>query len=187
MEQVDAIISERINTKVIEEQRKGKTVSYISVNGIAEGFVTIIDVIKATSKQAIGLLQNQGVEVIMLTGDNEQTAKFVADELNLANFQAEYLPEDKLNVIKKLRSQGKIVAMAGDGINDAPTLAQADIGIAIGRGTDVAIESSEVTLVKGALYPVFGLLLSPMIAAAAMSFRSVSVIVNSLRLKNIKL
>ncbi len=226
MEQVNAIISEKINTKVIEEQRKGKTVSYISIDGKVEGFVSIIDAIKATSKQAIGLLQNQGVEVIMLTGDNERTAKFVADELNLANFQAECLPEDKLNVIKKLQSQGKIVAMAGDGINDAPALAQADIGIAMGTGTDVAIESSEVTLVKGdllgivksinlgksvmknikqnlffafvynvlgvpvaagVLYPVFGLLLSPMIAAAAMSFSSVSVIVNSLRLKNIKL
>ena len=171
-------------------------------------------------------LQKQGIEVIMLTGDNKRTAKYVADQLNLASFQAECLPEDKLNVIKELQSQGKIVAMAGDGINDAPALAQANIGIAMGTGTDVAIESSEVTLVKGdllgivkatslgkavmknikqnlffafiynilgvpvaagLLFPFFGILLSPMIAAAAMSFSSVSVILNSLRLRNIKI
>jgi Cu2+-exporting ATPase len=168
----------------------------------------------------------QGVEVIMLTGDNHNTAKAVADELHLTNFKAECLPQDKLNEIKRLQAEGKIVAMAGDGINDAPALAQADIGIAMGTGTDVAIESSEITLLKGdlqgivkaknlshsvmknikqnlffaffynvlgipiaagVLYPIFGLLLSPMIAAAAMSLSSVSVIANSLRLRTIKL
>jgi len=226
MDQVKATLSEEIDKNVIAEQEHGKTVSYISVNGNVEGYVAITDAIKETSKEAIATLQNHGVDVIMLTGDNKRTAKSVADQLSLASFQAECLPEDKLNVIKKLQAEGKIVAMAGDGINDAPALAQADIGIAMGTGTDVAIESSEVTLVKGdllgilkaknlgtkvmrnikqnlffafiynvlgvpvaagLLYPIFGWLLSPMIAAAAMSFSSFSVIVNSLRLRNISL
>jgi len=226
MEQVNATLSEELDKNVITEQEQGKTVSYISVNAKVEGFVSITDAIKETSKQAIETLQNQGIEVIMLTGDNKRTAKSVASQLDLARFQAECLPEDKLNVIKELQSKGKVVAMAGDGINDAPALAQADIGIAMGTGTDVAIESSEVTLVKGdllgivkaknlgtkvmknikqnlffafiynilgipiaagLLYPVFGVLLSPMIAAAAMSFSSVSVIANALRLRNIKI
>jgi len=226
MEQVNAIPSEELDKNVISEQEQGKTVSYISVNGKVEGFVTITDAIKETSKQAINTLQEQGIDVIMLTGDNVRTAKNVAETLNLSNFQAECLPGDKLNIIKKLQSEGKIVAMAGDGINDAPALAQANIGIAMGTGTDVAIESSEVTLVKGdllgivkaknlgtkvmknikqnlffafiynilgipiaagLLYPFFGILLSPMIAAAAMSLSSVSVIANALRLKGIKL
>jgi len=226
IEQVKATLSEEIDKNVIVEQEQGKTVSYISINGNVEGYVAITDAIKETSKQAINELQNQGIEVIMLTGDNRRTAKSVADQLNLADFQAECLPEDKLRVIEKLQAEGKIVAMAGDGINDAPALAQANIGIAMGTGTDVAIESSEVTLVKGdllgivkatnlgkavmknikqnlffafiynilgvpvaagLLYPVFGILLSPMIAAAAMSFSSVSVIVNSLRLRNVSL
>jgi len=226
MEQVGATLSEDINNKVIAEQEQGKTVSYISINKNVKGYVAITDAIKETSKQAINELQKQGIEVIMLTGDNRRTAKSVADQLNLADFQAECLPEDKLRVIEKLQAEGKIVAMAGDGINDAPALAQANIGIAMGTGTDVAIESSEVTLVKGdllgivkatnlgkavmknikqnlffafiynilgvpvaagVLYPVFGILLSPMIAAAAMSFSSVSVIVNSLRLRKVSL
>lgn len=224
MEQLNATISEEIDSKVISEQELGKTVSYISVDSKVEGYVTITDAIKKTSKQAIATLQKQGIDVIMLTGDNKRTAKTVADILNLSSFQAECLPEDKLKIIQELQAEGKIVAMAGDGINDAPALAQADIGIAMGTGTDVAIESSEVTLVKGdllgivkaknlgtkvmtnikqnlffafiynvlgvpiaagLLYPVFGLLLSPMIAAAAMSFSSLSVLVNSLRLKTI--
>jgi len=226
MDQVNAKIDDALNKNVIEEQEHGKTVSYISVNQEVKGYVTITDAIKETSKQAINRLQEEGIDVIMLTGDNARTAKSVADQLNLTSFQAECLPEDKLNVIKKLQSEGKVVAMAGDGINDAPALAQADIGIAMGTGTDVAIESSEVTLVKGdlmgivksinlgkkvmknikqnmffafiynvlgvpvaagLLYPIFGLLLSPMIAAAAMSFSSVSVIVNSLRLRSVDL
>ena len=226
MEEVKSNISPEIDNKVAEEQNLGKTVSYISVNENVLGYVTITDAIKETSKEAISKLQKEGVEVIMLTGDNERTAKSVADELHLSSFKAECLPEDKLNVIKDLQAKGKIVAMAGDGINDAPALAQANIGIAMGTGTDVAIESSEVTLVKGdllgivksinlgkavmknikqnlffafiynvlgvpiaagVLFPVFGILLSPMIAAAAMSFSSFSVIANSLRLRNVSL
>ena len=226
MEQVSANLSSEIDQAVIVEQNLGKTVSYLSVDGKVVGFVTITDAIKETSKEAIRLLQEKGIDVIMLTGDNRRTANTVAKELSLTSFQAECLPEDKLNVIKKLQAEGKVVAMAGDGINDAPALAQADIGIAMGTGTDVAIESSEVTLVKGdlmgivkaknlgtavmrnikenlffafiynvlgvpiaagVLYPFLGILLSPMIAAAAMSFSSVSVIVNSLRLRGIDL
>ena len=219
-------IPETVKIRIAEEQLLGKTVSYIAVNGKTLGYVCITDAIKETSKKAIADIQKKGVQVIMLTGDNSNTAKTVSDQLNLTNFQAECLPEDKLRIIKELQSKGKIVAMAGDGINDAPALAQANIGIAMGTGTDVAIESSEVTLVKGdligivkairlskrvminikqnlffafiynvlgipiaagVLFPVFGILLSPMIAAAAMSFSSFSVIINSLRLRRINL
>ena len=215
-----------LEIEVIKEQRLGKTLSYIAINNIALGFVSISDPIKTSSKEAISQLIAQGIEVIMMTGDNINTAKAVADELGLKNYIAQCLPEDKLNKIKELQKEGKIVAMTGDGINDSPALAQADVGIAMGTGTDVAIESSEITLIKGdlrgivkarelskevmknikqnlffafiynilgipvaagLLYPFFGILLSPMIAAAAMSFSSVSVIVNSLRLKNINL
>lgn len=226
MEQVNANVSDELENQIIAEQKQGKTVSYISVDGIAVGFVSITDAIKATSIEAIKELMRQGVEVIMLTGDNENTAKAVATQLNLSSFKASCLPEDKLKEIKRLQSEGKIVAMAGDGINDAPALAQADVGIAMGTGTDVAIESAKITLVKGdlqgivkaknlshavmknikqnlffaffynvlgipiaagVLYPFFGVLLSPMIAALAMSFSSVSVIANALRLRNLKL
>jgi P-type Cu+ transporter len=226
MEQVGASVSEELESKIINEQKLGKTVSYIAINGIAEGFVAITDAIKITSKAAIQELMQQGVEVIMLTGDNENTAKAVASELSLSGFKAGCLPEDKLKEIKRLQALGKVVAMAGDGINDAPALAQADVGIAMGTGTDVAIESAKITLVKGdlqgivkaknlshavmknikqnlffafiyntlgvpiaagVLFPFFGILLSPMIAALAMSFSSVSVIANALRLKSIKL
>ena len=226
MEQVEASVSDDLETKIIAEQKLGKTVSYISIDGTAVGFVSISDKIKATSVAAIKELISQGIEVIMITGDNENTAKAVASELHLTRFMANCLPQDKLKEIKRLQAEGKIVAMAGDGINDAPALAQADIGIAMGTGTDVAIESAKITLVKGdlqgivkaknlshavmknikqnlffafiynvfgisvaagVLYPVFGILLSPMIAAAAMSFSSVSVIMNSLRLRSFKL
>ena len=226
MEQVKATVSDDLEKKIIAEQKLGKTVSYISIDGVAVGFVSISDAIKTSSKDAVKELMLQGVEVIMLTGDNINTAKAVANELGLSSFKAGCLPEDKLNEIKRLQSEGKIVAMAGDGINDAPALAQADIGIAMGTGTDVAIESAKITLVKGdlqgivkaknlshavmrnikqnlffaffynilgipiaagALYPFFGILLSPMIAALAMSFSSVSVIVNALRLRNLEL
>ena len=226
IEEIKSVIPLDLEEKVSNEQTSGKTVSYISIDGAAIGYITITDKIKDTSKKAIEELLKDHINIIMLTGDNAGTAKAVADELQLTGFKAEYLPEDKLNEIKKLQSEGKKVAMAGDGINDSPALAQADVGIAMGTGTDVAIESAAITLVKGdmhgivkaiklskgvmknihqnlgfafiynvlgipiaagALYPFFGILLSPMIAALAMSFSSVSVIVNSLRLRSIKL
>ena len=226
MEQFSISIPENLIHKVVAEQEQGKTVSYIAIENEAVGYVTIFDAIKTTSQNAIKTLQNNGIEVIMLTGDNNNTAKAVAEQLNLKQYKAECLPEDKLNEIKTLQKQGKVVAMAGDGINDAPALAQSDVGIAMGTGTDVAIESASITLVKGdlqgivkakklshsvvknikqnlffafvynvvgvpiaagVLYPIFGLLLSPMIAALAMSFSSVSVIANALRLRKIKL
>jgi len=226
MRQMKASVSKELEAKIIEEQKLGKTVSYIAINQEAVGYVSISDAIKQTSKEAVKNLMDKGVEVIMLTGDNENTAKAVADELHLTDFKAGCLPEDKLEVIKKLQAEGKIVAMAGDGINDAPALAQANVGVAMGTGTDVAIESATITLVKGdlqgivkaknlsyevmknirqnlffsfaynslgvpiaagVLFPIFGLLLSPIIAALAMSFSSVSVIANSLRLRSVKI
>lgn len=226
MDEVRAAIRPEMKSSVEAEQRSGKTVSYISDNGSAVGYVVISDKIKESSREAIRELQREGIKVIMFTGDNEATAGAVSQTLGLDGFRAHMLPADKLNEIKKLQAEGKKVAMAGDGINDAPALAQADIGIAMGTGTDVAIESASVTLVKGdlkgiakarrlsrkvmknirenlffalayntlgipvaagLLYPFFGILLSPMIAALAMSFSSVSVITNSLRLRNVKL
>lgn len=226
IEKVGAAFSKEIDEQVTAEQKLGKTVSFIAADNTVVGYVTITDAIKATSKEAIATLVRQGIEVIMITGDNENTARAVAGELGLSSFIAGSLPEDKLNEIKRLQSQGKIVAMAGDGINDAPALAQSDVGIAMGTGTDVAIESAKLTLVKGdmmgivkaknlshavmknikqnlffafiynilgvpiaagALYPAFGILLSPMIAAVAMSFSSVSVIINALRLRSVKI
>lgn len=226
MDEINTAIPGSLGNNVQKEQASGKTVSFISIDGIAAGFITITDKIKPTSKAAIEALIINNIQVIMLTGDNHNTAKAVADELNLSGYKADFLPEDKLNEVKRLQSEGKIVAMAGDGINDAPALAQADVGIGMGTGTDVAIESAEITLVKGdlqgivkakqlskavmknikqnlffafiynvagvpiaagLLFPFFGVLLSPMIAAAAMSVSSVSVIVNSLRLRSIKI
>ncbi len=226
MEQLSVSIADDLNSKITAQQKLGKTVSYIAIDNQALGFVAISDAIKQSSQQAIADLIDKGVKVIMMTGDNANTAKAVADQLHLSDFTAECLPEDKLNKIKELQAQGKIVAMAGDGINDSPALAQSDVGIAMGTGTDVAIESAEITLVKGdlhgivkakklsyevmknirqnlffafiynvlgipiaagALFPFFGILLSPMIAATAMSFSSVSVIVNSLKLRKVSL
>ncbi len=226
MKQVGAEISSEINKKVTAEQELGKTVSYLAVGTIIVGYITITDPIKKTSRQAIKSLMDQGIEVFMLTGDNENTAKAVADELHLSGFKAGMMPEDKLNEVKRLQAEGKKVAMAGDGINDAPALAQSDVGIAMGTGTDVAIESAKITLVKGdlhgvvkakklsknvmrnikqnlffaliyntvgipiaagVLFPFFGILLSPMIAALAMSFSSVSVIANALRLRGVRI
>jgi Cu2+-exporting ATPase len=226
MEGIKAVISPELKKQVYSEQKLGKTVSYLSQDSTAIGFVVISDKIKESSKEAIYNLQKEGLKVIMFTGDNEETARAVSETLNLDGYRAHMLPGDKLAEIKRLQAEGKKVAMAGDGINDAPALAQADIGIAMGTGTDVAIESAGITLVKGdlkgiakarllsqkvirnikqnlifalgynslgipiaagVLYPIFGILLSPMIAALAMSFSSVSVISNSLRLRNVKI
>jgi len=226
MKEINAVITTELKKQVDSEQKLGKTVSYLSEDNTAIGFVVISDKIKESSKEAIYNLQKEGLKVIMFTGDNEETARTVSQTLNLDGYKAQMLPGDKLEEIKRLQAEGKKVAMAGDGINDAPALAQADIGIAMGTGTDVAIESAGITLVKGdlkgiakarllsqkvmknikenlffalgyntigiplaagVLYPIFGILLSPMIAALAMSFSSVSVITNSLRLRSVKL
>ncbi|MEN8180393.1 MAG: heavy metal translocating P-type ATPase [Pseudomonadota bacterium] len=201
---------------------EGQTVMFVAINGEAAGLIGVADPIKASTPEAISNLHQEGIQVVMLTGDNHTTAQAVAGELGIDQVEAEVLPDQKAEIVKKLQAAGRVVAMAGDGINDAPALAQAHVGIAMGTGTDVAMESAGVTLVKGdlrgivrarrlsratmrnirqnlffafiynslgvpvaagVLYPVFGLLLSPIIAAAAMSFSSVSVIGNALRLK----
>lgn len=226
LEAFDIPISEEVKKAVLEEQKHGKTVSYIAKDKEVIGFVVLSDALKSTTKKAIQAIQNRGIEVHMLTGDNKNTAASIANEVGITHFTAEVLPEEKHRYIEELQKNGKVVAMAGDGINDAPALAQSNIGIAMGTGTDVAIESSDITLVKGdiydikralvlgtktmrnikqnlffaliynalgvpiaagVLYPFFGLLLSPMLAAVAMSFSSVSVIANALRLRNTKL
>ncbi len=226
MDHVRAVITEEMQEEIISFQKKGKTVSVLSVDGNVVGYVVIGDQIKESSARAIKALQEKGIKVIMMTGDNENTARAVASELGLNDFRAGMLPADKLDAVKSLQSEGKIVAMAGDGINDAPALAQSDVGIAMGTGTDVAIESAMITLIKGdlsgiakaknlstrvmknirqnlffalgyntlgipiaagILFPFFGILLSPMIAALAMSFSSVSVIGNALRLRSASL
>ncbi|MGB8376539.1 MAG: copper-translocating P-type ATPase, partial [Salegentibacter sp.] len=154
LEQEKVNISSEIQQQVSEQQELGKTVSYLAVDGQVAGFITITDPVKKTSKKAIENLRADGIEVIMLTGDNAKTAAAVAGELHLSSFKAGVLPQDKQEEVKRLQAEGKKVAMAGDGINDAPALAQADIGIAMGTGTDVAIESAEITLVKGDLHGV---------------------------------
>jgi heavy metal translocating P-type ATPase len=223
LETVGANLSETQLKDATQWQQKGQTVMFLVIDKKPAGMVGVADKVKETSKQAVQALHKAGLKVIMLTGDNEYTAKAIADEVGIDGFQAECLPEDKYNKVRELQEQGHIVAMAGDGINDAPALTQANIGIAMGTGTDIAMQSAEITLVKGdlngivrardlshkvmrnikqnlffafvynsvgvpiaagVLYPVFGLLLSPIIAAAAMSFSSVSVITNALRLRN---
>jgi P-type Cu+ transporter len=197
---------------------------FVAVNGRAVGLLGVADPIKASAFEAIQMLHEDGIRIVMLTGGSRTTAEAVARQLGTDEVEDEVLPERKVEVVKRLQAEGRIVAMAGDGINDAPALAQAHVGIAIGTGTDVAIESAGITLVKGdlrgivrarrlsratmrnirqnlffafiynvlgvpiaagVLYPVFGLLLSPIIASAAMTFSSVSVIANALRLRKL--
>ncbi|WP_343321939.1 heavy metal translocating P-type ATPase [Sphingobacterium multivorum] len=226
MESIGIAVPHDMKQMAETAQSNGKTVSFLAKDQTLLGYFSISDQIKASSKQAIQYLQKHQVDVVMLTGDNVHTAKAVADQVGIKHFKANALPKDKLQEIHTLQQQGHVVAMAGDGINDAPALAQADIGIAMGTGTDVAIQSASLTLLKGdltgiakakvlshkllrnikenlgfafvynilgiplaagLLYPSFGILLSPMIAAAAMSFSSVSVILNSLRLNRAKI
>jgi Cu+-exporting ATPase len=207
-------------------QERAETTVWVAVNGDAAGLLGIADPIKPTTREAVRELHEMHLKIMMCTGDNQRTAESVARELGIDEFKAEVMPDEKIDIVKRLKSKGAIVAMAGDGINDAPALAEADVGIAMGTGTDVAIESAGITLVKGdlmgivkaihvsravmrnirqnlffafiynalgvpiaagVLYPFFGVLLGPMIAGAAMSFSSVSVIVNALRLRSIEL
>ncbi|MGH7846334.1 MAG: copper-translocating P-type ATPase, partial [Candidatus Binatia bacterium] len=209
-----------------ERRRDGQTVMFVAVDETIAGIIGVADPVKASTPEAIRLLREDGVKVAMLTGDNRTTAEAVARKLGIDEVHAEVLPQQKGEIVKRLQAEGRIVAMAGDGINDAPALAQAHAGIAMGTGTDVAMESAGITLVKGdlrgivrarrlsrgtmrnirqnlffafvynvlgvpiaagALYPFFGLLLSPMIASAAMTFSSVSVISNALRLNRLEL
>ena len=210
-----------------EERRKnGETVMLLASDGKLAGFVAVADPIKPGAAEAIAKLHALGLKIVMATGDNATTAKAVASQLGIDEVRAGMRPEEKLQLIDELQRQGKVVAMAGDGINDAPALAKADVGIAMGTGADVAMESAGLTLLKGdlrgivralnlaratmrnikqnlvfafaynalgvpiaagVLYPAFGMLLSPMIAAAAMSLSSVSVVSNALRLRNVKL
>ena len=215
-----------LSTIAAELQSSGHGTIFVAIDGRPAGVLAVKDPVKESSRPAIEYFHNQGIEIVMLTGDSRQTAELIARELAIDRVEAEVLPDQKYNIVRQLQSQGNRVAMAGDGINDAPALAQADVGIAMGTGTDVAIESAGMTLVKGdlmgivrahrlsqqtmrnirqnllfafgyntlgvpiaagILYPFFGLLLSPMLASLAMSFSSVSVIANSLRLRSAKL
>jgi Cu+-exporting ATPase len=215
-----------LDSRADDMRRDGATAIFVAVDGKAACLIAIADPVKATTPDAIASLRAAGIRIVMLTGDNKTTAEAVARQLGIGEVEAEVLPEDKSKVVEKLRREGRVVAMAGDGINDAPALAAADVGIAMGTGTDVAMESAGVTLLKGdlggivrarhlsaatmanirqnlffafiynaagvpiaagVLYPVFGVLLSPIIAAAAMALSSASVITNSLRLRYTKL
>jgi Cu+-exporting ATPase len=220
------IAADEIGRHAEEMLRSGQTVVSVAVDRQPAGAIGVADPIKQSAVQTIPALKSEGLRLVMLTGDNRKTAEVIAQKLGMDEFDAEVLPGQKAEVVKRLQSTGRVVAMAGDGVNDAPALAQAQVGIAMGTGTDVAMESGGITLVKGdlsgivrarklsqatmrnirqnlffafvynsigvpiaagVLYPFFGILLSPILAAAAMSFSSVSVITNSLRLRNLKL
>jgi Cu+-exporting ATPase len=218
--------AEKLAERAEELRRDGHTVMFVVVDGAVVGLLAVADPIKASTPEAIQMLRDEGVRIVMLTGDNRTTAEAVARKLGINEIYAEVLPERKIEVVRDLQLKGRMVAMAGDGVNDAPALAQAHVGIAMGTGTDVAIESADVTLVKGdlrgivrarrlsrrtmrnirqnlffafvyntlgvpiaagVLYPFFGILLSPVIASAAMTLSSVSVITNALRLNKLHL
>jgi len=224
--QVNSQAFGQLGSKAEDLRRDGQTVMFVAMAHQIAGLIGVADPIKQSTSEAIRLLHEEGIHVVMVSGDHQQTAYAVAQKLGIDEVKAEVLPEQKNQIVKQLQAQGKIVAMAGDGINDAPALAQAHVGIAMGTGTDVAMESAGITLVKGdlrgiararrlsqatmrnirqnlffaffynaigvpiaagILYPAFGILLSPMIAAAAMTFSSVSVITNALRLRTTKL
>jgi Cu+-exporting ATPase len=213
-----------VRSRADELRAKGQTVMLVAIDAKAAGLISVADPIKESARDAIRDLKGHGIDVVMLTGDNKTTATAVAQALGIDRVEADVLPDQKAAVVQRLQNEGRVVAMAGDGINDAPALAQANVGIAMGTGTDVAMESAGVTLVKGdlrgivrarrlsgetmknirqnlffafvynalgvpvaagILYPWFGILLSPMIASAAMTFSSVSVIANSLRLRRL--
>jgi Cu+-exporting ATPase len=213
-------------TKATELRQSGATVIFIAIDGKLAGIAAIADPIKSTTPDALRDLRAEGIEIVMLTGDNRTTAMAIAGQLRIEKVEAEVLPDQKAEIVLRYRNTGKVVAMAGDGVNDAPALAAADVGIAMGTGTDVAIESAGITLLKGdltgivrarrlsratmrnirqnlffafiynaagvpiaagALYPVFGILLSPSIAAAAMALSSVSVVGNALRLRTVRI
>jgi Cu+-exporting ATPase len=219
-------VSADLNTRADALRRNGATVMFITVDGQAAGIIAVADPVKATTLAALDSLRANGIKIVMLTGDNRLTAEAVATKLGITDIEAEVLPEQKNAIVQRLRSEGRVVAMAGDGVNDAPALAEADVGVAMGTGTDVAMQSAGITLVKGdltdiarartlshatmrnirqnlvlafvynvlgvpvaagILYPGFGILLSPVIAAAAMSLSSVSVIGNALRLNLVRL
>jgi P-type Cu+ transporter len=218
----DQTVSADLNARAEAHRRDGATVMFVTVDGKLAGLIAVADPIKATTAAALDGLRANGIKIVMLTGDNRLTAQAVASKLGITDIEAEVLPEQKNTIVRRLRSEGRIVAMAGDGVNDAPALAEADVGIAMGTGTDVAMQSAGITLVKGdltgiarartlsratmrnirqnlvlafvynvlgipvaagVLYPMFGILLSPVIAAAAMSLSSISVIGNALRLR----
>jgi Cu+-exporting ATPase len=220
------ISAEALRERAEQLGADGQTVMFVAIEKKPAGLIGVADPVKASTPQAIRLLHETGVRIVMLTGDNRTTAQAVARELGIDEVHAEVLPNQKGEIVKALQKQGRVVAMAGDGVNDAPALAQAQVGIAMGTGTDIAMESAGVTLVKGdlrgiakarrlsqgtmrnirqnlffaffynflgvpiaagVLYPFLGILLSPMIASAAMTFSSVSVIANALRLRRVEL
>jgi Cu+-exporting ATPase len=220
-----SIATDHLQAAAEAMRHQGATAIFVAINGKASGVIGIADPVKNTTPSALAALKAQGIRIVMLTGDNRTTAQAIGAQLGITEIEADVLPDGKAEIIAKLKREGRVVAMAGDGVNDAPALAAADVGIAMGTGTDVAMESAGVTLLKGdlngiakarnlsratmsnirnlffafiynaagvpiaagVLYPFFGLLLSPMLAAAAMALSSVSVIGNAMRLRNSEL